>query len=46
MSKAELIGYAKNKWGKVLDARTSSKSMIDKIEEWELELDVSIGIPE
>lgn len=46
MTKSELLGYAKNKWGKVLDARSSSKSMIDKIEEWETELDVTVGIPE
>lgn len=46
MSKAELIGYAKNKWNKTLDAKKSSKFMIDQIEEWDRDLDVSVGIAE
>lgn len=45
MSKAELKAYAQNKWGKEVDARKSSKAMIDQIEEWERDLDVSIGVP-
>lgn len=44
MSKAELIGYAKNKWNKTLDAKKSSKFMIDQIEEWDRDLDVTVGV--
>ena len=46
MSKSELVGYAKNRWNKTLDARKSSKTLIDQIEEWERDLDVSIGVAE
>jgi hypothetical protein len=46
MTKGELVAYAKNKWNKTLDARKSSKSLIDQIEEWERDLDVSIGVAE
>lgn len=45
MSKPELKAYAENKWGKDLDARKSTKAMIDQIEEWERDLDVTIGVP-
>lgn len=34
MSKPELVAYAKQKFGKKLDARKSTKQMIDMIEEW------------
>jgi hypothetical protein len=46
MSKAELKAYAANKWGKELDARKSTKSLIDQIEEFERDLDVMVGVPE
>lgn len=46
MTKAELAAYALNKWNKDLDVNKTRKAMIDQIEEWEHELDVSIGIPE
>lgn len=46
MTKAELVAYAKDKWGKHLDVKKSSKFMIDQIEEWERDLDVSVGILE
>ncbi|CAB4155040.1 hypothetical protein UFOVP653_63 [uncultured Caudovirales phage] len=46
MSKAELKAYAQDKWGKELDARKSSKALIDQIEEWERDLDVTIGVAE
>lgn len=45
MSKTELKAYAANKWGKELDARKSTKAMIDQIEEFERDLDVVIGVP-
>ncbi len=44
MSKPELKAYAFNKWGKDLDARKSSKAMIDQIEEWDRDLDITIGV--
>lgn len=44
MSKAELKGYAQNRWGKVLDARKPTKDMIDQIEEWEQDIDLKIGV--
>ena len=46
MTKAEMVAYARNKWGKTLDPKRSSKFLIDQIEEWERDLDVSIGRPE
>ena len=46
MSKPELKAYAFNKWGKDLDARKSSKAMIDQIEEWDRDLDITIGVRE
>jgi hypothetical protein len=45
MSKAELKAYAANKWGQELDARKSTKALIDQIEEFERDLDVVIGVP-
>lgn len=38
MSKAELKAYAQSIWGKDLDARKSTKAMIDQIEEWQRDL--------
>jgi hypothetical protein len=46
MSKPELKAYAANKWGKELDARKSTKALIDQIEEFERDLDVMVGVPE
>lgn len=46
MSKAELKAYAANKWNKELDARKSTKALIDQIEEFERDLDVVVGVPE
>ena len=43
MSKAELIALAKDRWAKHLDARWSPKRMIDQIEEWQRDLDVTAG---
>lgn len=45
MSKAELRAYAKDKWGKHLDGRMATKAMIDQIEEWARDLDVTVGVP-
>ncbi len=39
MSKTELRALAKDRWGKDLSAKLSSKGMIDQIEEWERDLD-------
>ena len=38
MNKAELKAYAKSLWGQDLDARKSTKAMIDQIEEWQRDL--------
>jgi hypothetical protein len=46
LSKSELAAYALNKWNKELSTNKSKKDMIDQIEEWERDLDVSIGVPE
>lgn len=43
MSKPELVALAKDRWGKHIDARWSTKRMIDQIEEWQRDLDVTIG---
>lgn len=43
MSKAELKALAMHKWGKDLSARQSTKTMIDQIEEFERDLDLTIG---
>lgn len=43
MSKAELIALAKDRWGKTLDARRSSKHLIDQIEEYQRDLDITVG---
>lgn len=39
MSKSELVAFAKAKFGKKLDARMSSKNLIDAIEEFERDLE-------
>lgn len=41
MSKPELMALAYNRWGKTLDGRRSTKHMIDQIEEWQRDLDVT-----
>ena len=43
MSKAELVALAKDRWGKTLDARKSTKHMIDQIEEYQRDLDITVG---
>lgn len=43
MSKAEMVAYAHNRWSKTLEATMAKKMMIDQIEEWERDLDVTIG---
>ena len=43
MTKAEMVAYAKDRWCKTLDSKRSSKFLIDQIEEWERDLDVSVG---
>lgn len=44
MSKTELKAYAFNLWGQELDARKSTKAMIDQIEEWANELEPKVGL--
>lgn len=39
MSKAELVALAKVKWGKKLDARKSTKDLIDAIEEFDRDIE-------
>jgi len=39
MSKAELVALAMAKWGKKLDARMSTKNLIDAIEEFERDIE-------
>lgn len=46
LNKAELVAMAQNKWNKTLSVNSSKKDLIDQIEEFERDLDVSIGIPE
>jgi len=43
MSKAEMVAYANNRWSKTLEPTMAKKMMIDQIEEWERDLDVTIG---
>lgn len=43
MSKAELKAYAMDKWGKELDVALPKKQLLDQVEEWERELDVTVG---
>ncbi|CAB4122881.1 hypothetical protein UFOVP33_70 [uncultured Caudovirales phage] len=44
MTKAEMVAYAANKWGKELDVNSPKKALIDLIEEFERELDVTVGV--
>lgn len=44
MTKAELVAYAASKWGKELDVNKSKKDLIDLIEEFERDLDVTVGV--
>lgn len=47
MTKSELRALALTKWGKDLPIKGfSTKNLIDQIEEWERDLNVTIGIPE
>lgn len=43
MNKNELKALAKDKWGKDLDLRKSTKDLIDQVEELERDLNVTIG---
>lgn len=43
MSKSELVALAKDHFGKTLDARRSTKSLIDQIEEFRRDLDITVG---
>lgn len=43
MTKAEMVAYANDRWGKKLDVTMAKKMMIDQIEEWQHDLDVTIG---
>jgi len=43
MNKTELKALAKDKWGKDLDLRKSTKDLIDQVEEWDRDLNVTIG---
>ncbi len=43
MTKAEMVAYAHDRWGKTLDVAMAKKMMLDQIEEWERDLDVTIG---
>lgn len=43
MTKAEMVAYAADRWGKHLEVTMAKKMMIDQIEEWERDLDVKIG---
>jgi hypothetical protein len=43
MTKAEMVAYANDRWGKKLDVTLAKKMMIDQIEEWQHDLDVTIG---
>lgn len=44
MTKAEIVAYAKNKFGKDLDVAKGKKALIDIIEEFERDLDVTVGV--
>lgn len=43
MTKTEMVAYARDRWGRLLDIGMAKKMMIDQIEEWEIELDVIVG---
>lgn len=44
MTKAEIVAYAANKFGKKLDVDKPKKMLIDAVEEFERDLDVTIGV--
>ena len=44
MTKAEIVAYAANKFGKDIDVNKSKKALIDIVEEFERDLDVTIGV--
>lgn len=43
MSKAELKAYAQDRWGKELDLTKGKKQLLDQVEEWDRDLDVTVG---
>lgn len=43
MTKAELVAYAKDKWGKDIDATKSKKDLIDMVEEFEQFSELVVG---
>lgn len=44
MSKAEIVAYAFDKFGKQLDVNKAKKALIDLVEEFERDLDVTVGV--
>ncbi len=44
MTKAEIVAYAANKFGKDIDVHKSKKMLIDIVEEFERDLDVTVGV--
>lgn len=44
MTKAELVAYAQDKWGKALNVNMAKKQLIDLIEEFERDLDTTVGV--
>lgn len=44
MTKAEIVAYAKDRWGKELDVNLGKKTLIDLVEEFERDLDVTVGV--
>lgn len=44
MTKSEIVAYAANKFGKELDVNKGKKTLIDMVEEFERDLDVTIGV--
>lgn len=44
MTKVEIVAYAKDKFGKDIDVALTKKALIDIVEEFERELDVTVGV--
>lgn len=44
MTKAEIVAYAKNKFGRDVDVNKAKKALIDLVEEFERDLDVTVGV--
>ena len=44
MTKAEIVAYVLNKFGKELDPTKAKKALIDTVEEFERDLDVTVGV--